>query len=110
VVIYVVKIDCPWFLLASVPAMLGLLLAILFAIVSRSPALHPIFPPTEQFLSKYPDGHYAKFAARVAATTCIARMAIKEKAGLVRWSYWSFILGLIWFVIGALIYSLVKAF
>jgi hypothetical protein len=106
--VYVVNAKHSWLMLISVPATLIFLTAVFFAVVSRSPALHPSFPATEDFLLKRPDAHYSIFAARVAASAQIARMAIKEKAKLVRRSYWCFNLGLVWLVFGSLLYSLFK--
>lgn len=106
--VYVVNAKHSWLMLISVPVTLIFLAAVFFAVVSRSPALHPSFPATEDFLLKHPDGHYSIFAARVAATAQIARLAIREKAKLVRRSYWCFNLGLVWLVFGSLLYALFK--
>jgi hypothetical protein len=94
----------------SIPTMLAFLAAILLASTSRSPALHPVFPATADFLLRYPNGHFAKYAARIAATTQIARRALREKAALVRFSYGALNIGLVWLTFGAMVYSLSKVF
>lgn len=102
--VYVIGAGHGVFAIASIPSLLAFLTAIISAIVSRSPALHPVFPPTLEYLAKYPEGGRGKFAARISATAQIAGLSLKEKASRVRLAYWFLAGGLAWFVLIALVY------
>jgi hypothetical protein len=102
---YVVSFGHPKFLWVSVPTLIAFFAAIMLALISRSPALHPAFPSPQEFLEKYPQGNPAKFAARISATSGIASLANAAKARLVRRAHWLLAIGLGWFVVSALVYS-----
>jgi len=93
-------------LIAAIPALLLLLVAIVLALVARIPSKFPSLPYAKDALEMKTDtdqGAIGKFAAAVWVSSRSISLSAREKARLVRMAYWCFGLGITWIVLYSVI-------